>query len=158
MALSISIKRAFSRLFATKPHGDDKFQNSYYYYYDKDSSTTTTTSLPKLEWINMLDRTVYLRDGFELGKIEALNIENVVVKNGAINPTRYYFGHSMLKKEQHSGHYMVDLASSELTLYERNIVPNPSYYVTLGGWYFGYIPQQHDNNMDDEEEGMKDRK
>lgn len=89
----------------------------------------------------MLDRTVCLQDGLELGKIEALNVENVVIKKGAINPTRYYFGHSMLKKH-HSGNYVVDLVSSELILYKRDMVPNPSYFTTLGGSYFGYLPHR----------------
>ncbi|GEM_PF-3616013 len=154
MSLLISIRRTFGRLFATdKPHGDgDKFQNIYNQHRD----TWRSRGLPKLEWIGMLDRTVCLKDGSGLGKIEALNVENVVVKNGAINPIRYYFGHPMLKKEHHSGHYVVDLASSELTLYQRDTVPNPSYYVTLGGWHFGYMPKQN-NNATADEEGRKDR-
>ncbi|HEX7031980.1 MAG TPA: hypothetical protein VF172_03170 [Nitrososphaera sp.] len=158
MTLSILIKRAFSRLFAIKPHGDDddKFQTNHYNYcYSSDRSTA---ALPKLEWIGMLDRTVCLRDGSGLGKIEALNIENIVVNNGAIKPIRYYFGHPMLRKEHYTGHYVVDLASNELTLYQRDMVPNPSYYVTLGGWHFGYMPKQHNNSKMDEEEGRKDRK
>ena len=120
MALSALIMRAFGRLFVAnkKPH-EEKTESRHY------------CSSPQLEWINMLDRTVCLRDYSELGKIEALNAENVVIKKGSIKPTRYYVGHSMLQK-QYSGHYMIDLASSELPLYERQMVPNPSHYLTLG--------------------------
>lgn len=149
----MSVKRAFSRLFATKPHGDDdKFQIKYNDHYH---ANDRSAGLPNLEWISMLDRTVCLKDGSDLGKIEALNVENVVVKNGSMSPTRYCFGHPMLRKEQHSGHYIVDLASSELSLYQRDMVPNPSHYVTLGGWYFGYMPKQDNNTTDNE--GRKDR-
>lgn len=80
----------------------------------------------------------------QLGKIEALNLENIVVEKGSINPTRYYFGHLMLRKQQ-DGQYIVNLASNESILYQRNTVANPSCYVTLGGSYFGYMPHTDDD-------------
>lgn len=131
MMLTMLFLRTLSRLFATRKKS--RKEKTKPWHYDNNAS------LPKLEWINMLGRTVFLQDGLELGKIEALNTENIVIKKGAINPTRYYFSHCMLKKEQ-SGHYIIDLTSSESVLYQRDMVPNPSYYVTLGGSYFGYMP------------------
>ncbi|HXG06830.1 MAG TPA: hypothetical protein VNI77_05840 [Nitrososphaera sp.] len=152
------VKRVFSLLFGTRQpeNANDRFHTGYYsYYYDNGRSAA---ALPRLEWISMLDRTVRLRDGSGVGKIEALNTENVVVKNGAINPIRYCFGHPMLKKDQNSGHYVVDLASNELTLYQRDMVPNPSYYVTLGGWHFGYMPMQNNSSTDGKGEGKESKK
>ena len=122
MALSASILRAFSRLFvANKKPRNEKVE----------LRRCGNTSLPKLEWINMLDRVVCLHDDSELGEIEALNAQNVVIKNGSIKPKRYYVGYSMLQKRD-NGHFVIDLAKSELPLYERQTVPNPSHYLTLG--------------------------
>jgi hypothetical protein len=129
--MHLPIRRTFNRLFANKKLHEEKSESRRY----------NNTPLPKLEWINMLDRTVYLQDDSELGKIEAVNIENVVIKKGTVKPRRYYVGHSMLKRQE-SGHFNIDLAGSESSLYERNIVPNPSYYVTLGGSYFAYMPRR----------------
>src|SRR5579884_2225353 len=53
-------------------------------YYDNNSDVA------KLEWINLLNRSVFLVDNTELGRIEAVNHDSIVIKTGSLRAKRYY--------------------------------------------------------------------
>jgi hypothetical protein len=130
MTLAASIRHALARVFANKMKHNIISSSSTY---------RQQSSLPNLQWINMLDRRVHLYDGSEAGKIEAINRDKIVIKNGSLRTTRYYVDHSMLEKKV-DGHFVLQMTKVELLLFRREMVPNPSCYVTLGGSYFGYMP------------------
>jgi hypothetical protein len=111
---------------------------SYKYYY------ANNTDFAKLEWINLLNRSVFLVDNTELGKIEAVNQDSIVIKTGSLRAKRYYIIHNMLRRKKdaenyNNSHLFLDLVSDEITLYESSIIPNPNAFVTLGTSY-KYIP------------------
>lgn len=138
---------------STKESGynlNKKRSPSYKYYY------ANNTDFAKLEWINLLNRSVFLVDNTELGKIEAVNQDSIVIKTGSLRAKRYYIIRSMLKKKEQniiekksifnrcncngvtniknnkSHALFLDLMADEVELYESNKIPNPNAFVTLG--------------------------
>lgn len=119
-------------------------------YYDNNSD------VPKLEWINLLNRKVFLADNNELGRIEAVNADSIVIKRGSFRAKRYYIRPLMLiarnaKTTTNShlscyhekyGNLFLDLVFDEVTLYKSNRIPNPNIFATLGTSY-RYIPEPY---------------
>ena len=113
-------------------------------YYDNNSD------VPKLEWINLLNRKVFLEDNSGLGRIEAVNADSIVIKRGSFRAKRYYIRPPMLiasaakttTNPDHLSSYHVkygnlflDLVFDEVSLYESNRIPNPNVSATLGTSY-----------------------
>ncbi len=115
-------------------------------YYEDNPNTSN------LDWIKLLDKTVRtLNDDNnnndnnnndnnnndnneeELGKVEAVNEEHVVVKKGLINVQRYYIPHSYVKGTD-GNEILLKLTRSETEPFIRNNkIPNPANYTTYGG-------------------------
>ena len=131
-------------------------------YYDNNSDVA------KLEWINLLNRSVFLVDNTELGRIEAVNHDSIVIKTGSLRAKRYYITRDMLKrrrnnnnnnnkassssttttssndrsnhlKDNNNNTLFLDLVYDEVTLYESTKIPNPNAFATLGTSY-RYVP------------------
>ncbi len=119
-------------------------------YYDDNPN------VPKLEWINLLNRKVFLIDYNELGRIEAVNKNTIVIKRGSFRLKRYYITPNMLmvkstktKTSNHRIRYpekndnlFLDLVFDEAKLYQSNRIPNPNVFATLGTSY-RYMPQPY---------------
>ena len=127
---------------------------------DRYSRSNNTSNTPLLEWINLLNRSVFLVDNSELGRIEAVNQDSIVIKTGSLRPKRYYITRNMLRRRSNKttssssrsfdsrsnneSKLFLDLMLHEVTLYESNKIPNPNVFVTLGASY-NYIPQPYSN-------------
>ena len=107
-----------------------------------------------------MNRSVFLVDNSELGRIEAVNQDSIVIKTGSLRPKRYYITRNMLRRRSNKttssssrsfdsrsnneSKLFLDLMLHEVTLYESNKIPNPNVFVTLGASY-NYIPQPYSN-------------
>jgi hypothetical protein len=117
--------------------GIGKTDKTYHHRY-----YATNPKVPKIEWIQLLGENAYSSDGSQVGKVEAVNKNFIVLKKGIIKPKRYYVPHSVLKGSDGSELFL-DLPLYEIrSLYSRNEVPNPANFATLGGSlsYMGYPP------------------
>jgi hypothetical protein len=54
------------------------------------SSSTTTTRGSALKWSDLLNESVHTDDDHDIGDIEAVNREFVVIKRGFVNVHRYF--------------------------------------------------------------------
>lgn len=128
-------------------------------YYDNNSDVA------KLEWINLLNRSVFLVDNTELGRIEAVNHDSIVIKTGSLRAKRYYITKDMLKRRKNNNNnnkasssttttasndrsnhlkdnnntLFLDLVYDEVTLYESTKIPNPNAFATLGTYSWNII-------------------
>ena len=102
---------------------DNNIKNLMNYYEDNPNAS-------KLEWIKLLDKTVRAwsddEEKQELGKVEAINKDHLVVKKGPIP-------HSYLKGID-GNEILLKLTRSESESFRRdNKTPNPANYTTYGG-------------------------
>jgi hypothetical protein len=92
--------------------------------------------LPPIRWYRLLGSSVYLlADGRRLGKIEAINSDLVVIKQGCARVTRYYISHSKLRYWVKGNKMWIDLTPAQAVLHVMQVVPNPSIFVTLGSHF-----------------------
>ena len=54
------------------------------------STSTTTTPGSALKWVDLLNESVHTSDDQDIGDIEAVNLQFVVVKRGFVNVHRYF--------------------------------------------------------------------
>ena len=84
----------------------------------------------KTGWIDLIDEPVHTTDDIDIGDIEAISRDFIVVKRGFVNVHYYYI--PITKVEGWDGSVLwLKIPENEIKgNYERNIVPDPSrYYV-----------------------------
>ena len=95
--------------------------------------TNPTTSLREVSgWIDIIDESVHASDYQDIGDVEAVNRDFVVVKRGFVNVHRYYIP---ISKVQGWDGNVLWLSIPEETVkanYERETTPDPSTYYVKG--------------------------
>ena len=91
----------------------------------------------KKKWEDMIDQSVHTTDDVDIGDIEALSRDFIVVKRGYLNEHYYYI--PTTKVECWDGEVLwLEIKEDEVkSKYERQIVPDPSRYYIKGD-YSGY--------------------
>ncbi|HEY7507915.1 MAG TPA: C2H2-type zinc finger protein [Nitrososphaera sp.] len=92
-------------------------------------------------WSELVDESVHTSDDEDIGDVEAINRDIVVVKRGFVNVHRYYIPIS--KVEGWDGDVLwLNVTEEQVKAnYERNIEPDPTrYYVKNHGYYTGDYP------------------
>lgn len=95
------------------------------------SSTTATTRGSALKWSDLLNESVHTSDDQDIGDIEAVNREFVVVKRGFVNVHRYFLPAD--KIEGWDGNVLwLKITEDEVKRKYQNddTVPEPSRYLT----------------------------
>src|SRR5215207_2517297 len=88
----------------------------------------------KKTWIGLIDESVHTSDDIDIGDIDAVSRDFVVVKRGFVNVHYYYIPIS--KVEGWDGHVLwLKITEKEVIRnYERDLVPDPTrYYVNEPG-------------------------
>jgi hypothetical protein len=89
-----------------------------------------TVSSEKINWIDLINESVYTSDDVDIGDIVAVSRDFVVVKRGFINIHYYYIPISKVEGWDGDVLWLKITEEQVKRNYERNIVPDPSrYYV-----------------------------
>jgi hypothetical protein len=91
----------------------------------------------RMSWIDLIDESVHTYDDIDIGDVDAVSRDFVVVKRGYINVHYYYI--PMSKVEGWDGHILWLKITEEKVKrdYERGAIPDPSrYYVKDYPGYF----------------------
>jgi hypothetical protein len=119
------------------------------------SSSTKSTSGSSLKWLDLLNESVHTSDDIDIGDVEAVNREFLVIKRGFVNVHRYFIPAS--KVEGWDGHVLwLKITEEEVKQkYENDkAIPDPARYLTkdyenyyMYGVYppIGWIPVRYDN-------------
>jgi hypothetical protein len=103
---------------------------------NSDSNSLTTTvhnnDTSKKKWEDMIDQSVHTTDDVDIGDIDALSRDFIVVKRGYLNEHYYYI--PITKVEGWDGEVLwLKIKEDEVkSKYERQIVPDPSRYSIKG--------------------------
>jgi hypothetical protein len=118
-------------------------------YKDKAESSITTllrssSSVHKnmKKWEDMINQSVHTADDVDIGDIDALSRDFIVIKRGYLNEHYYYI--PITKVEGWDGNVLwLNLTEEEIkTNYERKIVPDPSrYYIKDYPLYSTQFPE-----------------
>jgi hypothetical protein len=100
--------------------------NKYLILYTYSSKVSEPTVKPK--WIELVNESVHTIDDIDIGDIDAVNRNFVVVKRGFVNTHYYYI--PMNKIEGWDGHALwLKITEDQVkTNYERNTIPDPTRY------------------------------
>jgi hypothetical protein len=92
------------------------------------SSSSSDDDTAKLSWTNLIDESVHTSDDMDIGDIDAVNRDFVVVKRGFVNLHYYYI--PITKVEGWDGHILwLKITENEVKAnYERDKIPDPSQY------------------------------
>ena len=117
----------------------DKASKPHHRYYENNPG------VPKLTWLDLLGRTAVSSDGRDLGKVEAINSEFVVIKKGMTGVIRYWVPAKVLKQDggvAGDGKLRFVLTKAQMQRYKKDDIPNPSNFATLGSStsYMAYPP------------------
>ena len=95
--------------------------------------TNPTISLGEVSgWMDIIDESVHTSDDQDIGDVEAVNRDFIVVKRGFVNVHRYYIP---ISKVQGWDGNVLWLRISEETVkanYEKDTIPDPSIYYVKG--------------------------
>ena len=99
---------------------------------DRDVTNTRHNSTSKKKWEDMINQSVHTADDIDIGEIDAISRDFVVVKRGYINEHYYYI--PITKVEGWDGNVVwLKTKEDEVKVkYERQIVPDPSRYYIKG--------------------------
>lgn len=91
-------------------------------------SSSTNEETTKKTWIGLIDESVHTSDDEDIGDIDAVNQDFVVVKRGFVNIHYYYIPIS--KVEGWDGHVLwLKITEKEVKRnYERDLIPDPTRY------------------------------
>jgi len=97
---------------------------------------------PETQWIDLIDESVHSSDDIDIGDIEAVNRNFIVVKRGFVNIHYYYI--PVIAVEGWDGHVLW-LKPTENYIkekYERNRTPDPNFYYVKDYPYYSttYLP------------------
>src|SRR5918912_730364 len=99
---------------------------------DKPPTTTTTSregeNEKKKSWIDLINESVHTNDDVDIGDIEAVSRDFIVVKKGIVHVHHYYI--PIVKVEGWDGHVVwLKVTEEEVkSKYERDVLPEPSRY------------------------------
>jgi hypothetical protein len=97
---------------------------------------------PETQWIDLIDQSVHTSDDIDIGDIEAVNRNFIVVKRGYINIHYYYI--PVTAVEGWDGHVLWLKRTEEFIKenYERDRTPDPNYYYVKDYPYYSttYLP------------------
>ncbi len=100
---------------------------------EKSSSQPSSTVPSIMSWINLIDESVHTQDDVDIGDVDAVNRDFIVVKRGFVNVHYYYIPRN--KVEGWDGHILwLKITEQELkTKYESVAkIPDPSRYYVKG--------------------------
>ena len=104
--------------------------------------TTSAPSYPsKRTWIDLIDESVHTHDDVDIGDVDAISRDFVVVKLGFVNVHYYYVPIS--KVDGWDGHILwLKITEEEVKKnYERGAIPDPSRYYVKD--YLGYFTSDY---------------
>jgi hypothetical protein len=92
------------------------------------SSSSSSDDTAKLTWTTLIDESVHTSDDIDIGDIDAVNRDFIVVKRGFVNIHYYYI--PITKVEGWDGHILwLKITENEVKAnYERDKIPDPSQY------------------------------
>lgn len=100
--------------------------------------TNSSPTVPsKINWIDLIDKSVHAHDDIDIGDVDAISRDFIVVKRGFVNVHYYYI--PINKVEGWDGHVLwLKIPEEEVVKnYERGAIPDPSrYYVRDYPGYF----------------------
>ena len=91
-------------------------------------SSSSSDDTAKLTWTNLIDESVHTSDDMDIGDIDAVNRDFIVVQRGFVNIHYYYI--PITKVEGWDGHILwLKITENEVKAnYERDKTPDPSQY------------------------------
>jgi hypothetical protein len=97
-----------------------------------DVTITDNSNTSKKKWEDMINQSVHTTDDVDIGDIDALSHDFIVVKRGYINEHYYYI--PITKAEGWDGEVLwLKIKEDEVkSKYERQIIPDPSRYYIKG--------------------------
>jgi hypothetical protein len=118
-------------------------------YKDKSESSITTslTRSPsshknKKKWEDMINQSVHTADDVDIGDIDALSRDFIVIKRGYLNEHYYYVPISKVEGWDGNVLWLNVIEDEVKTNYERKIVPDPSrYYIKDYPVYSAQFPE-----------------
>jgi hypothetical protein len=93
------------------------------------SSSPTKTFGSVLKWVDLLNESVHTSDDQDIGDIEAINREFVVVKRGFINVHRYYIPSNQIEGWDGNVVWLKINEEEVKSKYQKDDVPDPSRYL-----------------------------
>src|SRR4051795_1032557 len=90
--------------------------------------STNPSDVPKMNWMNLINESVHTADDMDIGDIDAVSRDFVVVKRGFLNIHYYYI--PMGKVEGWDGRVLWLKVPEEYVKanYERDVMPDPIRY------------------------------
>src|ERR671925_811498 len=81
-------------------------------------------------WINLINESVHTSDDMDIGYIDAINRDFIVIKRGFVNVHYYYIPISKVEGWDGDVLWLKITEKEVISNYERNVVPDPTrYYV-----------------------------
>ena len=105
------------------------------------SSSSNPTDVPKTGWMSLINESVHSSDDIDIGDIDAVSKDFIVVKRGYVNVHYYYIPIS--KVEGWDGHILwLKITENEVKeKYERDKIPDPlQYYIKDYPYYTAAYP------------------
>ena len=105
------------------------------------SSSSNQPDVPKTGWISLINESVHSSDDIDIGDIDAVSKDFIVVKRGYVNVHYYYIPIS--KVEGWDGHVLwLKVTENEVKeKYERDKIPDPlQYYIKDYPYYTAAYP------------------
>jgi hypothetical protein len=104
-------------------------------------ATKDPSDIPKTGWISLINESVHSSDDIDIGDIDAVSRDFIVVKRGYVNVHYYYI--PITKVEGWDGHVLwLKITESEVKgNYERDKIPDPlQYYIKDYPYYTAAYP------------------
>src|SRR5918911_3641819 len=104
-------------------------------------SSSNSTNVPKTGWMSLINESVHSSDDMDIGDIDAVSKDFIVVKRGYVNVHYYYIPIS--KVEGWDGHVLwLKVTENEVKeKYERDKIPDPlQYYIKDYPYYTAAYP------------------
>ena len=94
------------------------------------ASNETTTSSGKKMWIELINESVHTSDDIDIGDIDAVSRDFVVIKRGFVNVHYYYIPIDKVEGWDNNVLWLKIKEEEVKRKYERDLAPSPSrYYV-----------------------------
>ena len=94
-------------------------------------------------WIELINESVHTTDDIDIGDIDAVSRDFIVVKRGYVNVHYYYIPISKVEGWDGSALWLKVTEGEVKTNYERNVIPDPSKYYVKDYPYYNaaYYPE-----------------
>jgi hypothetical protein len=109
----------------------------------KKFNPTIMSAEKKKSWIDLINQSVHTSDDIDIGDIDAVSRDFVVVKRGIINIHYYYIPINKVEGWDGSVLWLKIIESEVKAKYERNKVPDPAFYYVKDYPYYTttYYPE-----------------